>query len=115
MRKLPLIIARLMIVLLVLSGQSTAMAKGMPQSFGTTEICAGQHIVEIAVDAKGRPTAPPHHCLDCTLVALDMMAGELPALFGAASKPAAPILSRHRVIRVTPHYALKARAPPVFV
>lgn len=100
---------------MALTGQGMAMARGMPMSVGTMELCSGQHTVIIAVDANGEPTVPQHHCLDCTLLALALPAADI--------RPVAPVTaylnlaqpmdiveaSARRVLR------LNARAPPVSV
>lgn len=61
-----------LIVLMLFTGQALAMARGMPLSVGTMEICSGQHTVIVAIDANGEPTHAQHHCLDCTLLALGL-------------------------------------------
>ena len=61
-----------LIALMLFTGQALALARGMPLSVGTIEICSGQHTVIVAIDANGEPTHAQHHCLDCTLLALGL-------------------------------------------
>ena len=104
-----------MIVLMTLTGQSMAMARGMPLSVGTMELCSGQHTVIIAIDANGEPTVPQHHCLDCTLLALGLPAADIrivvpdTAYFNLAPPMDAVEASARRILR------LNARAPPLTV
>ena len=115
MNPLRLHITALLIALMTLTGFGTAMAKGMPQSVGMIELCSGQHTILVAVDANGEPTVPQHHCLDCTLLALDMLASDVDQLTASktiftAPKPAAVVaVSAQKILR------LNARAPPVSV
>lgn len=115
MTRLRLHIIVLLIALMTLTGQSMAMARGMPLSVGTMELCSGQHTIIIAIDANGEPTVPQHHCLDCTLTALGLPAGEIrvvvpdTAYFNLAQPLDAVEASARRILR------LNARAPPVSV
>gem|GEM_PF-342898 len=115
MTRLRLHISVFLIALMTLTGQSMAMARGMPVSVGTMEICSGQHTVIIAVDANGEPTLPQHHCLDCTVMALALPGADprpvtLDLAFFSLSVPLeASEASVQRVLR------LNARAPPVLV
>lgn len=91
------------------------MAKGMPQSVGVMELCAGQTTVLIAVDANGEPTAPQHHCPDCTLLALDMIADQSGPLVFTQAGFAMPKPAEAASVAIQRLLNLKARAPPLAV
>ncbi|UZD89813.1 DUF2946 family protein [Cognatishimia activa] len=112
MTRLRLHISVFLIALMALTGQGMAMARGMPMSVGTMELCSGQHTVIIAVDANGEPTAPQHHCLDCTLLALGLpdaeprVAAPDQLVFSLLTPPKVALVAAQRILRVN------ARAPP---
>ena len=104
-----------LIALMLLTGQALAMARGMPLSVGTMEICSGQHTVIVAIDANGEPTQAQHHCLDCTLMALglpDTNAGPaVPETVAFSFSAAFDSIesTTNKILR------LNARAPPALV
>ena len=66
-------------LLLVLTAQSMAVARGMPGAAGSIVLCTGTGPVTILTDAEGQPLGPSHVCPDCTLsliVGLDHPAPE---------------------------------------
>lgn len=105
----------LLIALLTLTGLGTAVAKGLPQSVGMIELCAGQVTLLVAVDADGEPTAPHYRCPDCTLLALDMFASEADLTVVRKEAFVAPKPAVITVVAVQRILSLKARAPPVSV
>lgn len=54
-------------LLLVLTAQSMAVARGTPGAAGSIVLCTGTGPVTILTDAEGQPLAPAHVCPDCTL------------------------------------------------
>lgn len=52
-------------LLLALTGQSLAVARGAAQPVGEIVLCTGTGPVSVAVDAEGQPVATPHLCPDC--------------------------------------------------
>ena len=54
-------------LMLVFTGQSLAVARGMPGPSGQMVICTGQGPVMISVDADGNPAGAPHICPDGAL------------------------------------------------
>ena len=53
-----------MTLLLVLTSQNMAVARGMPHAAGKIEMCTGTGPVMISVDENGEPIGPPHICPD---------------------------------------------------
>lgn len=57
-------------LLLALTSQSLAAARGHVMVAGEMVICSGGQLVTVLVDATGQPVEPPHICPDCALHAL---------------------------------------------
>ncbi|MDX1780615.1 MAG: hypothetical protein R3256_04770 [Thalassovita sp.] len=53
--------------MLTLTGQSMAVARGMPNAEGEIVLCTGTGPVSVLVDKDGAPVGPPHICPDCAL------------------------------------------------
>jgi len=54
-------------LLLVLTAQAMAVARGMPGVAGAVVLCTGTGPVTVLTDAEGQPVGPAHICPDCTL------------------------------------------------
>ena len=54
-------------LLLVVTAQSMAVARGMPGAAGSVVLCTGSGPVTILTDAEGQPIGPAHICPDCAL------------------------------------------------
>ena len=51
-------------LVLALTGQSMAVARGMPDAAGTIVLCTGTGPMVVSVDDQGQPVGPPHICPD---------------------------------------------------
>ncbi|GAA6182559.1 hypothetical protein [Shimia sp.] len=105
----------LLVAVLVLTGHSLAIARGMPGAAGYAEYCIGQSAVMVPVDAEGNPTGAPHLCPDVSLSLLNWveMAPESTfAIDGAARSIGVEAGRFPNVIRLV---LSSARAPPVGV
>lgn len=60
-------IALVLALLLTFTGQSMAVARGMPNASGEIVLCTGTGPVSVLVDEDGQPVGPPHICPDCAL------------------------------------------------
>lgn len=60
-------IALLLALLLTLTSQSMAVARGASDATGQMVICVGGGMVTVHTDADGVPTSAPHICPDCAL------------------------------------------------
>jgi len=58
-------------LLLVLTSQTMATARGSPTPVGQAILCTGSGPVAILVDAEGQPTGQTHICPDCAFSILD--------------------------------------------
>ncbi|WP_126979382.1 hypothetical protein [Frigidibacter oleivorans] len=104
----------LLILIVGVTSQSMAIARGQTRIADTVVICSGYGIVSIQVDAEGNPVGAPHICPDMALSLL------------AAPEVAPPVLLRPEggIRRVEPRdiaraaagraVAAQARGPPLF-
>jgi len=98
---LRLVPALLLSLLLVLTGQGAAVARGAPLPAGMAELCTGSGPVMVAVDAQGRPVGPQVLC---------------PDLAAMLAKPVAPpvtIAAPRRARRIVLPHPVAARPVPV--
>jgi hypothetical protein len=110
-RILPFVLA----LILAMTSQAMAVARGAADATGQMVICVGGGTVTIATDASGAPTAAPHICPDCVLV---MACAPATPQAGAAHGfgPAYLCPDQHRTC-VLPKRGLhpQTRAPPLSV
>jgi hypothetical protein len=101
--------------LIVLTAQSAAIARTMPDASGQMVLCTGNGPVMFYLDEHGEPTAPPHLCADFALsLILDL--GVTDVVFSAmgswAHEGNARVVPQRAVLDLgTPN----ARAPPVLI
>lgn len=113
MRLTPSFAAIAMALLLVLTAQSMAVARGMPAVAGAVVLCTGAGPVTILTDAEGQPLGPAHICPDCTLsliLALGQAAPGAAPPSGQAARVLLPAAVRPAARAVHP---FRARGPPV--
>jgi len=99
-------------LLLTLTSQTMAIARGTPAPVGQAILCTGTGPVTVLVDAEGAPTGQVHICLDC---ALSILAGVTPPLAEAITVSRAcsvQTLEFKLEIQPTAPQAFAARAPP---
>lgn len=100
-------------LLLGLTGQAQAFARGQAPAEGKVLICFGHLSKTVYVDADGQPTSPPELCGDClnilTAAPLAGFALAAPLRFEAALQAAAHVPARPE----GPARIYPARAPPV--
>jgi len=65
-----------MALMLTLTGQSMAVARGMPSPSGAMVLCTGTGPITVLVDENGAPVGAPHICPDCALSLFDMAVGD---------------------------------------
>jgi hypothetical protein len=107
-------IAAMLSLVLLLTGQSMALARTAAGPAGSIVLCTGTGPITVVVDDTGTPMGPVHICPDCTTA---LCAATLPGLHdlprhmpqSRTSRVAAP-----QVPGETPGLFLpRARAPPV--
>ena len=68
-----LLTSLMLALVMALSSQSMAVARGAAPATGQMVLCVGAGTVMVYTDADGRPTSAPHICPDATLnVLLDL-------------------------------------------
>lgn len=104
-----------MVFVLVLTGHSLAIARGMPGASGYAEYCIGETAVMVPVDAEGNPIGPAHVCPDISLSLLNWIA-ESPLVIvpvtGAVSREST---QRHRDAPAIRRKLPSTRAPPILL
>lgn len=101
-------------LILVLTGQSVAMARGMPLAAGLIEICSGGRAIMIMVDENGEPTGGAHICPEFTLNITDPVPAQSGPSRPQSFAPVAEVLEAN--VEDTQHRQQSgyARAPPSF-
>ena len=107
------IISYLLALMLALTSQSMAVARGSAAAADQVVLCTGNGPVAIYIDAEGNPTTAPHICPDSALNVLvepsikDLDWSVVTADSEVAKMPAPIQFSQHRV------GIPQSRAPPV--
>lgn len=114
MAKLRAYLSGVLVLVLVLTGHSMAIARGMPGASGYAEYCISETAVMVPVDGEGNPTGPAHICPDFSLSLLDYV-----AVAPVVAVPVSGGVSRLETWHVASVHAIRvvvasARAPPVF-
>lgn len=106
------ILAALMALILALTGQTMAVARGATGPAGSMVLCTGTGPITVLVDEQGQPIGPRHICPDCSLSLFSSLGPvqTLPARPGRWQAVAFVIPPRHSTGQITPH--AQARAPP---
>lgn len=107
-------LAILLVSVLVLTGHSMAIARGMPMAMGAIELCTGaEGPVMMPVDAEGNPTGPPHICPEFSLSLLNAVAVPEIVLHSVEGRGEKIIVPEVRALRVIRAVGTVARGPPV--
>ena len=94
----------LLAVLLAFTGQSMAVARGMPDAAGNIVLCTGTGPMMVSIDETGQPVGPPHICPDFAA-----------SLFAALSEPPLMLLrplGRVEAQRLVDNIAAVSREAP---
>lgn len=112
MKSLKRYLAIALTLLLVLTTQSMASARGMATPAGEMVLCNGSEAVAVLVDENGQPVSPPHLCPECSLGVL-ALAEETPALELQRLKLALALrIEATAPLRETVRHVATARGPP---
>ncbi|WP_372886904.1 hypothetical protein [Shimia sp.] len=112
MTRLPAHFSYLLIAVLVLTGHSMAVARGLPVAAGMMELCTGTGPVMTPVDAEGMPTGPAHISPEISLSLFDAVAPEVPFAAPQASRGRRLADSQPTPILIARPVAVLARGPP---
>jgi hypothetical protein len=105
----------LLALMLALTSQSMAVARGASAATGQMVLCTGSGPVAVYFDAEGEPTSAPHICPDSALNVLyefERLDLHAPA-HAVACAPACEMLVP--IVLVARFYGPPSRGPPVFV
>jgi hypothetical protein len=109
------LVAIALALLLVLTAQSMAVARGMPGAAGSIVLCTGSGPVTILTDADGQPVGPSHVCPDCTLSLIVAVAQAAPSVAHPMGRAEAVVLPLPRVALPQQVNPFSARDPPAVV
>ncbi|MDQ7069575.1 MAG: hypothetical protein Q9M48_02310 [Rhodobacterales bacterium] len=100
-------------LMLALTGQAMAVARGATTASGEIVICSGNGPLMISVDEYGQPTGPAHICPDFTLSIISAV-GDVP-LFATRPTGRKNTLKFEAPVLASPITIIRAhaRAPPV--
>jgi hypothetical protein len=106
-------IAILLVAVLVLTGHSMAVARGMAMPVDEMELCTGASgPVMMPVDAEGNPTGPPHICPEFSLSLLNAVAVPDVVLHAVEGRGEKIVVPQERSLRVIRPVSTVARGPP---
>ncbi len=106
-------IAVVLALVLVLTGHSMAIARGMPVASGYAEYCIGESAVMVPVDAEGNPTGPAHLCPEVSFSLLNWVASDQPKTGVVLGRSEALRIRHLDAEDVILWIAESARAPPL--
>lgn len=100
-------------LVLLLTAQSMAVARGAPEVAGQMVLCSGSGPVTVYMDTEGQPTAAPHICPECALSFFGILDPQILVILAPLQPVAAPWPSQvgWRDILVT--LETSARGPPL--
>jgi hypothetical protein len=99
---------------LVLTGQSMAIARTSMGATGQMVLCVGDGSVVVYMDETGAPTLAPHFCPDCTLNFMDMVAGDPTTLPLSEAEIHFVSMAYEATIIAAAPFAYLSRAPPAW-
>ena len=113
-RRLGWVLRAMVIVMLVITGQQLALARGAAAGSQTAVICGGQGLALVTLDAQGRPAQDGHFCPDGLLAFGGAGGPALLSLHAARLRPAQRLRpARPARVAVRPRRPFHARAPPL--
>lgn len=105
-------LAAALALLLLVTGQGMALARGMPGPAGQMVICTGSGPVMVALDGTGRPAGPAVICPDAALSLIQATASAPDAVIARARAARLPFRFQSARRHGRTPTAPRARAPP---
>jgi len=102
-------------LMLALTGQSMAVARGSTGPAGQMMLCTGTGPVAVYVDETGAPVGPPAFCPDCALTHLTAIATPDLGDWPVPARPVVLTLSADPIEKPRGRSRAMARAPPFMV
>ena len=110
-----MILSTLLALILALTSQSMAIAKGGSAASGQMVLCTGSGPVVVYVDAEGQPTSAPHICPDAALNILIEGATPIPVAVTRVLACAPETTLAPLSVPARPGIRPPSRAPPVLI
>ncbi|THD76382.1 hypothetical protein E7681_00645 [Thalassobius vesicularis] len=102
-------------LMLALTGQSMAVARGIPSASGQIVLCTGTGPISVLVDEKGQPVGKPHICPDCALTLFAALGEEPPQIMRPLGRVTALRIDVGRHDDAGQPVPARARGPPLVV
>lgn len=102
-------------LMLALTGQSMAVARGTPSASGEIILCTGTGPISVLVDENGQPVGKPHICPDCALSVFAALGEEPPQLLRPEGRVTALRIEIGKHEADSQSVPARARGPPVLV
>lgn len=99
-------------LLIVVTSQQLAIARGQPHAMGQVEICSGDGIIVMTLDADGNPVGPAHICPDAALNLITGFTFESPEITPVIHMRRAVYLAEFADQNSVIHTISSARDPP---
>lgn len=99
-------------LLLVLTGQALAVARGAPLPVGQVELCTGSGPVMVALDADGNPISAPHYCPEGVLSLIQALALAPLDLQPVGQVTSVVLSDSDRPLISSPRAPARSRGPP---
>lgn len=74
LRAMKMLLQMILILVMTLTSQAAALARGQTQIAGQIVLCTGQEVVMVSVDHQGQPIERMHYCPDMALSLLHAVA-----------------------------------------
>lgn len=102
-------------LMLALTGQAMAVARGTPSASGEIILCTGTGPISVLVDEKGQPVGKPHICPDCALSVFAALGEEPPQVLRPLGRGTALRIEIGRHDTFEQPVPARARGPPVLI
>lgn len=109
------VISGVLALLLGLTAQTMAMARGSTDVADKMVLCIGASAVVVYVDAEGQPTGPPHFCPDCIVLGQDAPASPFVSFSAAVTDLLMARTGSAQVLASLRPQLAQPRAPPFSV
>lgn len=109
------LICLMLTLMLALTSQSMAVARGASAATDQMVLCTGTGPVAVYMDADGQPTSAPHICPDSALNIIVLGPVQHTPAPARPVKFAFPVALADRLVPALPRRTPPSRAPPVIV
>lgn len=115
MTRIRIHITWLLVAVLTFTGHSMAIARGMSPAIGMMELCTGDQVVMVHMDADGEPTGPAHICPEFSLMLMDMLSPAPSMAAPCVARSERQVLVQQAAVAPALVVQASARAPPFVI